>query len=48
MDADRGFWMPVDAKGNHRSNWISNSDLTDMDKGRRVKSVRPTKLEADA
>lgn len=25
---DTGYWMPVDAKANRRSHWVSNSDLT--------------------
>lgn len=38
-DADRGFWMPVDAEENHRSNWISNSDLTDMAKATQARHI---------
>ncbi len=26
--ADQGFWLPVDAKPNRRSNWVANSTIT--------------------
>lgn len=38
-DSDRGYWLPVDADANRRSNWLSNSDLTDMLKASRAKHV---------
>jgi hypothetical protein len=38
-DSDRGFWLPVDADANHRANWLSNSDLTDMVRATRAKHV---------
>ncbi|MBF0095132.1 MAG: caspase family protein [Alphaproteobacteria bacterium] len=38
-DSDRGFWMPVDADGKHRANWLSNSDLADFVRAARAKHV---------
>ena len=26
--SEQGYWLPVDAKPNRRTNWVSNSDLT--------------------
>ena len=28
-DAERGYWLPVDAAKNSRGNWLSNADITD-------------------
>ena len=28
-DADRGYWLPADAKPNRRSRWVSNATITD-------------------
>ncbi len=28
-DADRGYWLPADAKSNRRSRWVSNATITD-------------------
>ena len=39
MEADRGFWLPVDAEENRRASWISNSDITDTVRGTRAKHV---------
>ncbi len=38
-DADRGYWLPVDAEGDRRANWLSNSDLADMVRVMRAKHV---------
>jgi hypothetical protein len=27
--AERGYWLPVNARANSRANWISNADITD-------------------
>lgn len=37
--ADRGFWLPVDADQNRRSNWVSNVTLTDTLKALQSKHV---------
>ena len=37
--ADRGFWLPVDAKEESRTNWLSNSTITDAAKALRAKHV---------
>jgi len=28
-DSDRGYWLPVDARSNRRSGWVSNASITD-------------------
>ncbi|MBT7755509.1 MAG: hypothetical protein HN726_04960, partial [Candidatus Magasanikbacteria bacterium] len=38
-DAGRGYWLPVDAKKNRRSNWISNATVTDTLKAVQAKHV---------
>jgi tetratricopeptide (TPR) repeat protein len=38
-DSDRGFWLPVDAHPDRRSNWLSNADIADMVRGTRAKHV---------
>ena len=38
-DSDRGFWLPVEADGNRRANWLSNSDLSDTVRAVRAKHV---------
>ena len=38
-DSDRGFWLPVDAHTDRRSNWLSNADIADMVRGARAKHV---------
>ena len=38
-DSDRGYWMPVDAEGDRRANWLSNSDLADVVRATRAKHV---------
>lgn len=38
-DSDRGFWLPVDAHPERRSNWLSNADIADMVRGTRAKHV---------
>jgi len=38
-DSDRGYWMPVDADGDRRANWLSNSDLADVVRATRAKHV---------
>jgi hypothetical protein len=38
-DADRGYWLPVDAVADNQSNWISNADITDMLKAMKAKHV---------
>ncbi|MEE8445825.1 MAG: caspase family protein [Alphaproteobacteria bacterium] len=36
---EQGYWLPVDAEERNPSNWISNSDLTDMLRGIRSRHV---------
>ena len=36
---DRGYWMPVDARPNRRSAWLSNADITDTLKALNAKHV---------
>jgi len=36
---NKGYWQPVDAKENHKSNWIPNSDITNELKAFRAKHV---------
>ena len=38
-DTNRGYWLPVDAKKNRRSRWVSNATITDSLKGLRAKHV---------
>jgi hypothetical protein len=37
--SDRGFWLPVDAKEDSRTNWINNVTITDTLKATRAKHV---------
>jgi hypothetical protein len=39
VEADRGFWLPVDAEENRRANWLSNSDITDTVRSTMAKHV---------
>ncbi len=38
-DTNRGYWLPVDARKNRRSRWISNATITDTLKGLLAKHV---------
>lgn len=38
-EADRGYWLPVDAKPNTRSRWLSTSEITDALKAMTSKHV---------
>ena len=38
-DAGRGYWLPVDAKKNRRTNWVSNATITDTLKTLQSKHV---------
>jgi peptidoglycan hydrolase-like protein with peptidoglycan-binding domain len=38
-EAERGYWLPVDAVADNQSNWISNADVTDMLKAIKAKHV---------
>jgi peptidoglycan hydrolase-like protein with peptidoglycan-binding domain len=38
-EAERGYWLPIDAALDNRSNWISNADVTDMLKAIKAKHV---------
>ena len=38
-EAERGYWLPVDAVADNQSNWISNADITDMLKAIKAKHV---------
>jgi len=38
-EVDRGYWLPVDATRNRRSNWVSNATISDTLKGLRAKHV---------
>ena len=38
-EVDRGYWLPVDAKTNRRSKWVSNATISDTLKGLRAKHV---------
>jgi hypothetical protein len=38
-DAGRGYWLPVDARKNRRSHWISNATVTDTLKSVQAKHV---------
>lgn len=37
--ADEGYWLPVDAKSNRRSNWVSNATLTNTLRSLEAKHV---------
>lgn len=39
VEADRGFWLPVDAEENRRAGWLSNSDITDTVRSTKAKHV---------
>ena len=39
QDSARGYWLPVDAQPNRRTNWISNTTLTDTLSTLRAKHV---------
>jgi len=38
-DAERGYWLPVDAVTDNQSHWISNAEVTDLLKAIRAKQV---------
>ncbi len=38
-NADRGYWLPADAKPNRRTNWVSNATITDTLKSLAAKHV---------
>ena len=38
-EADRGYWLPVDAERDTRANWLSNADLTDTLRATKAKHV---------
>ena len=38
-EADRGYWLPKDAKPNRRTQWVSNSTLTDTLRALQAKHV---------
>ena len=38
-DAGRGYWLPVDARKNRRTNWVSNATITDTLKTLQSKHV---------
>lgn len=38
-DANRGYWLPADAKKNRRSRWLSNATLTDTLRSLQAKHV---------
>ncbi|NQU57770.1 MAG: caspase family protein [Rhodospirillales bacterium] len=38
-EADRGYWLPVDAKSDRRSQWVSNATITDTLKTLQAKHV---------
>ena len=38
-EADRGYWLPVDAERDSRANWLSNADITDTLRALRAKHV---------
>jgi len=44
-DADRGYWLPVDARRDTRSRWLSNGDITDL---LRATKARQVMLVADS
>jgi uncharacterized caspase-like protein len=39
QEADRGYWLPIDAERQNRANWLSNADVTDALKAMRAKHV---------
>lgn len=38
-EAERGFWIPVDAELGNRANWLSNADISDTLKAMRARHV---------
>jgi hypothetical protein len=38
-DADRGYWLPVDARRDTRSRWLSNGDITDLLRATKARQV---------
>jgi len=38
-DADRGYWLPVDAETDNTVNWVSNADVVDKLRAMRAKHV---------
>lgn len=44
-EADRGYWLPVDARRDTRSRWLSNSDITDL---LRATAARQVMVVADS
>ncbi|MFQ5764103.1 MAG: caspase domain-containing protein, partial [Rhodospirillales bacterium] len=38
-DADRGYWLPADARSNRRARWVSNATITDTLKTLQAKHV---------
>lgn len=38
-EAERGYWLPVDASDINRTNWLSNADITDGLKAMKAKHV---------
>jgi peptidoglycan hydrolase-like protein with peptidoglycan-binding domain len=38
-DAERGYWLPVDAVTDNQAHWISNAEVTDMLKAIKAKQV---------
>ena len=38
-DAERGYWLPIDARDDMSADWISNADITDKLKAIRAKHV---------
>ena len=38
-NVDRGYWIPVNARLDRRSRWVSNADITDAIRGLRAKHV---------
>ena len=39
LEAERGYWLPVDATRESRANWLSNADITDTLKAMKAKHV---------
>jgi uncharacterized caspase-like protein len=39
QEADRGYWLGVDAESDTRANWLSNADITDTLRALRAKHV---------
>jgi len=38
-EADRGYWLPVDARRDTRARWLSNGDITDLLRATRARQV---------